>query len=152
MKFRINEIVFKDRSNCLIEAAKGGHTEIVKLLLEYPKSVTQRTQIVAPTTAVEPLHHDLINENNQEGEEEGLTTTLPNSFPLSTGFYSDKKSILPSFYFIGDNKKSSPTIQFPKNLQKIVPENILDILPTGVNDIKGLKSNFLHLIRHIFFR
>ncbi len=77
---------FKDRSNCLIEAAKGGHTEIVKLLLEYPKSVTQRTQIVAPTSSVEPLHHDLSNENDEEGEEEeGLTATLQNSFPLSTG-------------------------------------------------------------------
>jgi hypothetical protein len=87
----------KDRSNCLIEAAKGGHTEIVKLLLEYPKSVTQRTQ-----TVVEALHHDLSNE---EGEEE-------ENF---------------------DTKKSSP-IQLLKNLQKIVPRNILDVLQTGVKE------------------
>jgi hypothetical protein len=109
----------KDRSNCLIEAAKGGHTEIVKLLLEYPKSVTQRTQMVS---SVEPLHHNLSNENDEEGEEE---ETLPNSFPLSSGL-------------VGDKKKSSQPSQFLKNLQKIVPENLLDVLQTGVHDIKGI--------------
>ncbi len=66
---------FQDRSNCLIEAAKGGHTEIVKVLLEYPKSVTQR---IAPINSVEPL----LNEEGGEEEEEGLTTTIPNSFSL----------------------------------------------------------------------
>jgi len=35
--------------NCLIEAVKGGYTEIVKLLLEYPKNVTQTVPICETT-------------------------------------------------------------------------------------------------------
>lgn len=74
-------MIFQDRSNCLIEAAKGGHTEIVKLLLEYPKSVTQRTQIVAPISSVESLHYEVSNENDED-REQNLTVTVSNSFPL----------------------------------------------------------------------
>jgi len=43
-----------------------------------------------------------------------------------------------NFLLIGDNKKSSQPIQLLKNLQKIVPDNILDVLQTGVNETKGL--------------
>ena len=128
----------KDRSNCLIEAAKGGHTEIVKLLLEYPKSVTQRTQMVS---SVEPLHPNLSNENNEEHEgveeddddDEEEEETLPNSFPLSSGL-------------VGEKKKSSQSSQFLKNLQKVVPESLLDALQTGVQETKGCSIEFYHSI------
>ncbi|CAF5204376.1 unnamed protein product, partial [Rotaria magnacalcarata] len=121
--------LLKDRSNCLIEAAKGGHTEIVKLLLEYPKSVAQRTPIVAPTSSIETLTNDVKIENDEE-KEQSLTVTMPTSF------------LLPSS---GDSKKSSPTtnspIQLLQSLQKIVPRNILDVLQTGVNETVKLNSD-----------
>lgn len=36
--------VFKDNSNCLIEAAKGGHTKIVELLIDWNYTLTQQQQ------------------------------------------------------------------------------------------------------------
>ena len=65
----------------MIEAAKGGHTEIVKLLLEYPKSVAQRTPTAAPPSSIETLHNDVKNENDEE-KEQNLTVTMPTSFLL----------------------------------------------------------------------
>ena len=62
----------------MIEAAKGGHTEIVKLLLEYPKSVTQRAQTLAASNSVQSSQQNLSNENDQEGEQENPTA---NSLP-----------------------------------------------------------------------
>lgn len=118
----------QDRSNCLIEAAKGGHTEIVKLLLEYPKSVSQRPAL--PTTT-EPSTTD-----DAEGEDRRTTTALPNcllglfrSFACASGTHAN---------LFADNKRSAQTpnspIQLLKSLQKIVPRNILDVLQTGVSE------------------
>lgn len=97
----------------MIEAAKGGHTEIVKLLLEYPKSVTQRTQVLASSNSVQPSSHaNLSNGNNQEGEQDSLIV-LP-----SSGFRSchAKENVFEVFYSIGENKKS---IQVSKNIPDI---------------------------------
>jgi hypothetical protein len=88
-------------------------------------------------SSVEPLHTNLSNENNEEheGEEEDEEEeeTLPNPFPLSSGL-------------VGEKKKSSQSSQFLKNLQKIVPENLLDALQTGVQDTKGCYFNFYRSI------
>ncbi|CAF1429975.1 unnamed protein product [Rotaria sordida] len=121
--------ILKDYSNCLIEAAKGSHTEIVKLLFEYPKSITQRIQTIIPTSSVDPLYLNLSNENHPN--EECLTTTMSNSFPL----------LSPP----GDNKRTSQMtnalIQLLKSLEKIVSRNILDVLQTGVNKSTKLHSD-----------
>lgn len=111
----------QDRSNCLIEAAKGGHIEIVKLLLEYPKSVTQRTQTLAANNSVQPSQQNLSNENDQE---ESLTANSSQAFDS-----------------IGDTKKPSLPIQVSKNL--------LDIHQTNGSDTKSwisIQNFFLQLI------
>ena len=43
--------VFKDNSNCLIEAAKGGHTKIVELLIDWNYTLTQQQQMIMAAAA-----------------------------------------------------------------------------------------------------
>jgi hypothetical protein len=90
-------------------------------------------------SSIEPLHSNQLNENDEEGEEEEVEEeNQPNSFPLSSGL-------------VGEKKKSSQSSQFLKTLQKIVPENLLDVLQTGVHDTKGLLLFlFVDLISNLF--
>jgi hypothetical protein len=90
-------------------------------------------------SSIEPLHSNQLNENDEEGEEEEVEEeNQPNSFPLSSGL-------------VGEKKKSSQSSQFLKTLQKIVPENLLDVLQTGVHDTKGLfLFLFVDLIPNLF--
>lgn len=74
--------------------------------------------------------------------------TLPNSFPSAGCYWIYWVLVrfnLWEIYYIGDNKKPSQTpnspIQLLKNLQKIVPKNILDALQTGVNESIKLQSD-----------
>ena len=56
--------------------------------MEYPKSVTQRTQMVASSNSVESSYYDVSNKNKEEGEH-SLTVNMPHSFPLlsPSGFF-----------------------------------------------------------------
>lgn len=52
--------VFKDNSNCLIEAARGGHTKIVELLIDWNYTLTQQQQqmIIAAAAAAAATNSD----------------------------------------------------------------------------------------------
>jgi ankyrin repeat protein len=75
--FRLN---FQDHSNCLIEAAKSGHTSIVQLLLEYHKGLVQRATHTSDNhQTLEILHdHDDVNHDTMS------TTSMSQSFPLAS--------------------------------------------------------------------
>lgn len=74
---------FQDNSTILIEAAKGGHTNVVHLLLDYPHSVMMQPPAVPPQPS-----EDLLREYDaaraaaaaaiaREAEQSGRSNNLP---------------------------------------------------------------------------
>lgn len=55
----------QDGSTMVIEAAKGGHTSVVKLLLEYPNRVLMHGQEVAQISTADQLLVEVIMDKNQ---------------------------------------------------------------------------------------
>jgi hypothetical protein len=114
----------------LIEAAKGGHTGIVQLLLEYPKSILN--------CAIHPLDCQTVSHETNRVEDESIsnidqmaddnaTVTMPNPFPLP----SPPLTTNPSFTLL-------------ERLEKIVPRNILEALKsvnTDGTDTHGETNN-----------
>lgn len=90
----------------MIEAAKGGHTEIVKLLLEYPKSVTQRTQIL------NAVQSSLSNENDREGEPSGLNDRIPGEFIPNISFTRRDEEIFIIRSNLENSSRQSPNEWF----------------------------------------
>ncbi|UJR25974.1 hypothetical protein I4U23_007322 [Adineta vaga] len=122
--------LLKDRSNCLIEAAKGGHTAIVQLLLEYPKSILNCT--INPIETNDDEDDEDEDEDDDEEEDENLTVTMPTSFPLPLPTVND--SSIKTETGIGTHEKSSEmnntSFTLLERLEKIVPRNILEVLKT----------------------
>ncbi len=119
------EIYRQDRSNCLIEAAKGGHTAIVQLLLEYPKSILN-CPINSVETNDDDEEEDDDDDEDDDDEEENLTVTMPNSFPLPSPPLNDS-----SLKITIDDKSSeinNSSFTLLERLEKIVPRNILEVL------------------------
>ena len=131
----------QDRSNCLIEAAKGGHTAIVQLLLEYPKSILKCTShsLESQSVAHESVQNEEENgeahanededddeddddDDDEDDEDENSTATMPNSFPLPSPPLNNY-----SFTLL-------------ERLEKIVPRNILEVLKTVNTDANDLHS------------
>ena len=48
--------MLQDGSTMVIEAAKGGHTQVVKLLLEYPNRMLMNTQQDLPQVTANDSH------------------------------------------------------------------------------------------------
>ena len=113
----------------MIEAAKGGHTSIVQLLLEYPKSILNcnfhsldsQTTVHDSTPAVDANGATIEHEAALiDDDDETLAVTMPDSFPLPS----------PPF-----NNSSFTLLE---SLEKIVPRNILEVLKTVNNDTEEL--------------
>lgn len=73
--------VFKDNSNCLIEAAKGGHTKIVELLIDWNYTLTQQQQILAAAAgeaaaAAAAANNPITCEHHQSDAKPGLNNEL----------------------------------------------------------------------------
>lgn len=118
-------MILKDRSNCLIEAAKGGHTNIVQLLLEYPKSILNCANQLLDSQLMSHESIETVDSNGRGGphrigpiddDDENLAVTIPQSFPLPSPPLNNA-----SFTLL-------------ERLEKIVPRNILEVLKTVNTD------------------
>jgi len=69
--------LLKDRSNCLIEAAKHGHINIVQLLLEYPKGVLPRN--VSQTSSVVTENSPTTNSGKKKRTTSSTSTSRSSS-------------------------------------------------------------------------
>lgn len=116
----------------MIEAAKGGHTAIVQLLLEYPKSILNCTINTTET-------NDNGNDNDDDDEDENLTVTMPNSFPLPSPPLNDSNAKGDDDEKSNDINSSSFTLL--ERLEKIVPRNILEVLKTVDVESSELHEN-----------
>ncbi|CAF3550465.1 unnamed protein product [Rotaria socialis] len=132
--------LLKDRSNCLIEAAKGGHTAIVQLLLEYPKSILNCT-----INSVET--NDDNGNDDDDDDEENLTVTMPNSFPLPSPPPNDPNLKADNDDDDDDddddksNEINNSSFTLLDRLEKIVPRNILEVLKTVEVETNELHGN-----------
>ncbi|CAF1545430.1 unnamed protein product, partial [Adineta steineri] len=108
-------------------AAKGGHTAIVQLLLEYPKSILNCT--INPIKTNEDDEDEDEDDDDDDDDEENLTVTMPNSFPLPSPPLNESSLKLGG----NDDKLSeinNSSFTLLERLEKIVPRNILEVLKT----------------------
>lgn len=64
--------LFQDNSTMLIEAAKGGHTSVVQLLLDYPHSIMMSSapHNAAPAAMILPQQQPQISQQQQQQQQQ----------------------------------------------------------------------------------
>lgn len=91
----------RDNSTMLIEAAKGGHTSIVQLLIDYPASLQARIAVLSPASWYPPIEVDSQTESNHDtalsvacagGHEEVVKILLNRGSDVE---HRDKKGLTP---------------------------------------------------------
>ena len=134
----------QDRSNCLIEAAKGGHTAIVQLLLEYPKSILTCTNHSLESQSVgheagqnegengdededddnddDDEEEEEEDEDEDEDDDENSAAIMPNSFPLPSP------------------PLNSSSFTHLENSDKLMPRKFLELLKNVKADSNELHS------------
>jgi hypothetical protein len=117
--------ILKDNSNCLIEAAKGGHTKIVQLLIDWPKSC----QYYLPPSSLFIPSQSLFNEILNP--EEYLNSNDDQSYSANIESFESSNLLLMN-------------TQQEQQINKIIDESLMID-----------KSNSLHLtegIKFIFYK
>ena len=86
-----SSFILKDNSNCLIEAAKGGHTRIVQLLIDWPKNCqyyipppSSSSLLPPPPPPSQSLFNEILNPeeylNNKNDEHSSSSYSAIESF------------------------------------------------------------------------